>query len=365
MTASARDGYVCLKLKRSESFCLDVSFPLHASGITVLFGPSGCGKTTILRSVAGLEKSAVGTVCVDGEKWQDSNAGLFLPTYRRPLGYVFQEASLFPHLTARENLRFGLRYAAKRGMVSSREEEAVELLGLSGLLQHRPSELSGGEQQRVAIARALVLDPKILLMDEPLSALDWKRRQEIMPWIERIRDELTIPVLYVTHSAEEVVRLADYLVLMENGSITSSGKASELIDRVPAPVSVGDDIVSRLSGKVAEKDRQYGLLAVELDTGEKIWVEDSGIALGTSVRIEVLARDVSIALKPMADSSIQNALSAEVLEVKATGAAQATVRLAIGNARVTGRVTRRAVDRLHLAPGLKVVVQMKSVSLRC
>ena len=194
-------GSIRLHLKRGKDFSLDVEFELNQSGITVLFGPSGCGKTTILRSVAGLEH-AKGRVVIGDEVWQDDEKKIFVPTWKRPLGYVFQGASLFPHMTAGQNIRFGLRYPRGRDTTEERISEAVKLLGLEKLLEHKPAQLSGGEQQRVAIARALVLNPKILLLDEPLSALDWERRQEIMPWISRIRDEQHLPMLYVTHSAD-------------------------------------------------------------------------------------------------------------------------------------------------------------------
>lgn len=203
-------------------FRLDVDLTLPGRGVTALFGHSGSGKTTLLRCIAGLERSPQGFLSFKGEVWQD--AATWLPTYRRPLGYVFQEASLFPHLTVMGNLRYGLRRvtAGQRAHL----EQAIELLGIAPLLKRRPDRLSGGERQRVGIARALAVNPRVLLMDEPLAALDHQRKQEILPYLERLHDTLAIPVLYVSHSPDEVARLADHLVVMEDGQALARDRKS-------------------------------------------------------------------------------------------------------------------------------------------
>ncbi len=218
---AATASHMRLRVPR-EGFLLDVDLPLPASGITVLFGASGSGKTTVLRCVAGLERAEQGRVQIGAELWQDETQRVFVPTWRRALGYVFQEASLFEHLTVQGNLQFGLKRtsAPAAGLVA-----AIELLGIGHLLARWPAQLSGGERQRVAIARALATQPRLLLLDEPLAALDAARKQEILPWLERLRDELKMPMLYVTHSADELARLADHLVVLEQGRVKTQGRS--------------------------------------------------------------------------------------------------------------------------------------------
>ncbi len=242
---------VHLRLPR-PAFTLDVSLSLPASGITVLFGASGSGKTTLLRCVAGLERAQQGLVQIGNEVWQDDASGIFLPTWRRSLGYVFQEASLFEHLPVRANLQFGL----KRTLAPAAAlDAAIELLGISQLLARMPAQLSGGERQRVAIARALATQPKMLLLDEPLAALDAERKQEILPWLERLRDELQTPMLYVTHSADELTRLADHLVVLAEGRVTIEGPAAEALSSLEGPVLQGDEVGVVLAGQVSRTFR--------------------------------------------------------------------------------------------------------------
>ena len=354
-------GSIRLHLKRGKDFSLDVEFELNQSGITVLFGPSGCGKTTILRSVAGLEH-AKGRVVIGDEVWQDDEKKIFVPTWKRPLGYVFQGASLFPHMTAGQNIRFGLRYPRGRGTTEERISEAVKLLGLEKLLDHKPAQLSGGEQQRVAIARALVLNPKILLLDEPLSALDWERRQEIMPWISRIRDEQHLPMLYVTHSADEMARLADNVVLMERGRI----KAQGILSRFKTQAEVGEARESILEGQTAERDEKYGLVRVALsDSDASLWIPDSGLSLGSRIRIGLFERDISLALTPHTDTSIQNVIPVVVKSVdRKPGDAQVGVLLSVGSQQLVARITARSCDHLGIAPGCRLWAQIKSVVIK-
>ncbi len=354
-------GSIRLHLKRGKDFSLDVEFELNQSGITVLFGPSGCGKTTILRSVAGLEH-AKGRVVIGDEVWQDDEKKIFVPTWKRPLGYVFQGASLFPHMTAGQNIRFGLRYPRGRGTTEERISEAVKLLGLEKLLDHKPAQLSGGEQQRVA----LVLNPKILLLDEPLSALDWERRQEIMPWISRIRDEQHLPMLYVTHSADEMARLADNVVLMERGRIKAQGSAQDILSRFKTQAEVGEARESILEGQTAERDEKYGLVRVALsDSDASLWIPDSGLSLGSRIRIGLFERDISLALTPHTDTSIQNVIPVVVKSVdRKPGDAQVGVLLSVGSQQLVARITARSCDHLGIAPGCRLWAQIKSVVIK-
>ncbi|MFU0841522.1 MAG: hypothetical protein ACFWTZ_02680 [Burkholderia sp.] len=355
-------GRVELTLKRATGFTLDAAFDIPDRGITVLFGPSGCGKTTVLRCTAGLER-AEGLVEVNSHVWQDSARKIFVPAYERKLGYVFQEASLFPHLDVEENLTFGLK-RAKTADGMKRLEEAVALLGIADLRKRSVSELSGGERQRVAIARALAMTPDVILMDEPLAALDWERKQEILPWLERLRDELHIPMLYVTHSADEMGRLADRLVCLEKGHITAAGELETvLMDKWPGRFAEG--AASVLAGKVTDVSRDWGTLTVlaegtpfEISTGPSH-------PIGESVRVRVLARDVSVCLEKPERTSIRNIFPASLEAVEETGEESAVMlKLRVkGGCRLLARVTRRSVSELGLAPGMDVYAQVKAAAI--
>ena len=275
-------GHAQLKLTRTAGFSLDVAFGIPEDGVTALFGPSGCGKTTVLRCIAGLEK-AEGRVIVADRVWQDDAAGIFVPTYARRLGYVFQEASLFDHLNVRQNIEYGMR-RSKDADAKERLAQAVDLLGIGELLDRRTCELSGGERQRCAIARSLAVKPTILLMDEPLASLDNARRREILPWLEKLRKELSIPILYVTHSEEEVERLADRVVMLAQGRKTAEGPVKD--------VFATRRTVATLSAVVVEVDPDACRMKVRLpDMGEKeIWIASTGAKPG-----DVLSLDLSAA----------------------------------------------------------------------
>ncbi|HEX8963056.1 MAG TPA: molybdenum ABC transporter ATP-binding protein [Rhodocyclaceae bacterium] len=342
------------------AFTLDVDLELPGRGVTALFGASGSGKTTLLRCVAGLERRAEGRLEVAGDRWQDE--GVFLPTHRRPIGYVFQDARLFPHLTVRRNLDFGLRrIAAGERRVAA--ERAVELLAIGQLLERYPDRLSGGERQRVAIARALLTSPRLLLMDEPMAALDVGRRNEILPYLERLHDELEIPVLYVSHAPDEVARLADHIVVMEGGRALAQGPLVDTLARLDLPLRLGDDAGVVLDGRVAERDENWHLARIEFGGGS-LWVRDGGHALGQRVRVRVLARDVSVALEPSHESSILNTLPATVIELADEAhPALALVKLGVGPSAIVARLTRRSACGLELKPGRKVFAQIKAVAL--
>lgn len=343
-------------------FALDVDLQLPGRGVSALFGASGSGKTTCLRAIAGLEHAPGGYLSVNGEVWQDDSRGVFLPTHQRPLGYVFQEASLFSHLSIRRNLEYGMRRvpaAARRVSL----DLAVELLGIAPLLDRMPDRLSGGEKQRVAIARALATSPRILLMDEPLAALDLKRKNEILPYLERLHGELDIPVLYVSHAPDEVARLADHLVVLEQGRALASGPLGETLARLDLPIRLGEDAGVVLEGEVAELDAEWHLARVAF-AGGSLWVRDSGVPMGRHVRVRILARDISIALETHTDSSILNILPA-IVEQQAddTHPALALVRLNAGGLPLLARITRRSAARLQLRPGQPVLAQIKAVAL--
>ena len=339
-------------------FSLDVDLNLPASGVTALFGHSGSGKTTLLRCVAGLERAREGYLRVNGDVWQEGKH--FLPTYKRPLGYVFQEASLFDHLSVMSNLRYGMKRANDTRKVSL--DQAIELLGIARLLDRKPDRLSGGERQRVAIARALAVNPRLLLMDEPLAALDLKRKQEILPYLERLHDELKVPIIYVSHSPDEVVRLADYLVAMEDGRVLVQGALSETLMRIDLPIRVGEDACAILHATVSELDRQWQLAKVCFPGGS-LWLRENGLQVGRQVRIRVYARDVSLARQRPEQTSIQNVLPGKVDAIgEDEHPGLAIVRVGVGKSKLVAQLTRRAVAELRLEPGQEIWVQVKTVA---
>lgn len=342
-------------------FTLDVDLDLPGRGITALFGASGSGKTTCLRALAGLERAS-GYVSLNGDVWQDDTRNTFTPTHRRALGYVFQEASLFPHLSVRGNLEYGMRRAAGGGSKVSLDH-AVALLGIGQLLDRMPDKLSGGEKQRVAIARALAAGPRLLLMDEPLAALDRQRKAEILPYLERLHEDLQIPVVYVSHAPDEVARLADHLVVLEQGKAVASGPLSEVLARLDLPLGDGDDAGVVLAGQIVEIDAEWSLARLAFAGGD-LWVRDSGLRVGQQVRVRILARDISIALEPHADTSILNVLPATVDQMaEDVHPALTFVRLSADGTPLVARITRRSASRLALRPGLSVWLQIKAVAL--
>jgi molybdate transport system ATP-binding protein len=346
-------------------FVLDAGFTAPAKGVTALFGPSGCGKTTVLRCLAGLVH--VNGVCeIGGEVWQDEN-GAFLPTHRRPLGYVFQEASLFQHLSVCRNLLFGApRDRAARGKESIAFDEVVELLGIGRLLDRSPRNLSGGERQRVAIGRALLSQPKLLLMDEPLSALDRATKNEILPFLERLRDHLELPVVYVTHDIAEVERLADEIVLMDKGRVIGSGPLGELETDPSLPLAIARDAAVSLDGVVQASDQAYGLVTFTV-RGGSFTVPAPPAPAGERRRIRVIAGDVSLAREAPGASSILNVLPARIVAMKPIDANEIVAVLALGpdgaGARLLSRLTRKSWEALRLGEGVSVYAQVKAVAL--
>ena len=347
-------------------FDLDVDLDLPGRGVSALFGPSGCGKTTCLRAIAGLERRARGRLEVAGEVWQDDAQGEFLPPHRRPIGYVFQEASLFDHLSVQGNLEYGQKRSGRRGRGSGQRgglAEVAELLDITPLLSRRPATLSGGERQRVAIARALLAAPRLLLMDEPLAALDLGRKREILPYLQRLHDELEIPVVYVTHSPDEVARLADHLVLFARGRVLASGALGEVLPRLDLPTALADRAGVVVEAAVRRYDGHYGLLELGFPGGQ-VQVPHGLVPLGSRMRLQVRARDVSLARSRPVDSSITNILPATVVEVGAGDSpAHVMVRLDAGGTPLLARITRRSRDQLGVAPGMQVWAQIKAVAL--
>jgi molybdate transport system ATP-binding protein len=344
-----------------QGFTLDINLQLPGRGITALFGASGSGKTTCLRVLAGLEQEAKGRVSVAGELWQSSAQGIFRPLHQRALGYVFQEASLFDHLNVQDNLTYGF----KRTPSNQRRhgwDQAVALLGIEHLLLRWPHELSGGERQRVAIGRALASSPRLLLMDEPLAALDAPRKADILPYLERLHAELAIPIVYVSHAIDEVARLADHLVLLQAGRVLASGPTAQMLTRLDLPLAHGDTASAVIQARVSGHEPAYHLTLAEF-AGGCLRVPQQALQPGQALRIRVQARDVSLTLSPQTDTSILNILPALVTGWAADGPGQMVVGLDAAGTSLLARVTRKSFDALGLREGLQVYAQIKGVAI--
>jgi molybdate transport system ATP-binding protein len=347
---------------RQGGFALDARFA-GGPGLTALFGRSGAGKTSVVNAIAGLVRPDSGRIVVDGTTLIDTARGVFVPKHRRRIGYVFQEDRLFPHLTVRHNLLFGQWFsprAERRGTLA----DVVALLGLDHLLDRRPRALSGGEKQRVAIGRALLASPRLLLMDEPLASLDAPRKDEILPYIERLRDESRIPIVYVSHSVAEVARLATTMVLMSNGRVDAVGPVTEVLGRLDLYPKTGRfEAGAVLEAVVAAHDPRYGLTHLRCGADE-IKVPRLEAALGAAVRIRIRARDVTVAIALPQGLSALNVLPARIAEVGGDGSPVVDIRLTLGeSSSILARVTRRSIAELGLVPGRDVFAVVKSIAI--
>jgi len=353
--------------KAYSRFSLDVDLALPGKGVTALFGPSGSGKTTLLRCIAGLERASVGEMRINGDVWQSQDT--FVPLDRRPLSCVFQEASLLPHLTVQGNLNYARKRCHRRGcspLSDEKIEHIISLLGIGHLLNRKPSGLSGGERQRAAIARALAANPRVLLMDEPLSALDQERKQEILPYLEKLRSEFSGPIIYVSHATDEVTRLADHLVTLENGRVTRSGPMEKMLADLDAPLHLGEESGVVMQGEVEEIASEWQMARVQVGS-VSMWIQDRDFNIGKALRLRVLARDVSLSLEQHKDSSIVNILPCIVEEIRDDErAGLMLIRLRLGGpggTPILARLTRLSVKQLWLVPGLRLWAQIKSVAL--
>lgn len=347
-----------LLLKRAD-FELDVDIIAPADGVTAIFGSSGSGKTTLLRCIAGLESAAVGNVNFNGQDWQSETT--FLPVHKRPIGYVFQEASLFEHMSAEANLQYAIKRAGKDPVIN--KQQAVELLGIGALLKRYPEELSGGERQRVAIARALLVQPELLLMDEPLASLDAPRKAEILPYLERLKSELSLPILYVTHAIEEIARLADNVVVMKSGEVLMQGAAEDVFSSLEFSQFQGEDTAAVFKGKVIDKNARFHLCTVESE-GLLLQCRDMSYAIGDDVRVRILARDVSLIIDHPSKSSILNCFEAQVSEVQQDRhPGSVLAKIDIGNKHIVARISAKSAHELAITPGANVWAQIKSVAV--
>jgi molybdate transport system ATP-binding protein len=345
---------------RLGDFTLDVAFEVEG-GLTALFGRSGAGKTSLVNAIAGLIRPDQGRIEVDGVVLTDTASRMFVPPHRRRIGYVFQEGRLFPHLNVRQNLVYG-RWFAPKAAGGSDFDQVIGLLGIEHLLTRRPANLSGGEKQRIAIGRALLARPRLLVMDEPLAALDEGRRHEIFPYIERLRDEMRVPIVYVSHSIAEVSRLATTLVVLSDGEVAAIGPTAQLMGRLDLfPLTGRAEAGALLSTQIAGHDRNFGLTILKVAAGE-LRVPRLDLPVGTALRVRIRARDVMIALAPPQGLSALNVLPGTVAEIAASDGPIVQMRLDCAGEALIARLTRRSVDTLGLIPGLKVHAVIKSIA---
>ncbi len=358
-----------LRLARS-GFDLDLALSLPGQGVTALVGASGCGKTSLLRALAGLERAA-GRVALGDTVWQDDATGTFVPAHRRAVGYVVQESALFPHLDVAGNLRYAFARRARRQparAMANALAPVIDLLGIAALLPRRVAALSGGERQRVAIARALATQPELLLLDEPLAALDDARKAEILPYLERLQRSLALPMVYVTHAISEAARLAEHLVLLDAGRVLASGPLSELLSRPDLPLSRFDEAGVVIDARVLAHDPGYALSRIGF-AGAALWLGQTAAPIGQAVRARVLARDVSVARQMPQASSVLNLLPVTLHSLHTEGAT-VLLRLAVGQpepaappAWLLARITRKSADALALRAGDALFAQIKGVAL--
>jgi molybdate transport system ATP-binding protein len=343
-----------------ENFALDVRFAIEKPGITALFGPSGAGKTTIVNAIAGLLKPREGRVIVGDDVLLDSQAHLFVSPRARRIGYLFQDARLFPHMDVETNLRFGWRRATERAS-DAEFQRIVSMLGLEQLLNRRPRNLSGGEKSRVALGRALLSSPRMLLLDEPLAALDTARKSEIMPYLERLRDEAALPMLYVSHALDEVARLADNVIVLKAGKVVAQGSVFDMLADLEAMQSVDAPSYGAVIDTRVKQHREDDALSVLSFDGGELIVPLVKRAIGTRLRIRIRAEDVMLATEEPRTISANNVLLCRVTAVRETSIAHADVQLACGNTPFVARITRASTKRLALAPNVPVFAVIKSV----
>ncbi len=343
-----------------QSFVLDTELRIPPRGVTAVFGRSGSGKTTLLRCIAGLEQQARGYLRLNEKVWQDDSANIFIPAHRRPFGFVFQDGRLFPHLKVADNLDYGQKRAG--GIDGNHRRAIIDLLALDSLLKHYPHQLSGGEQQRVAIGRALLTRPRLMLLDEPLASLDLQHKNEILPYLDGLHSALDIPMLYVSHSPDEVLRLADHLILLDGGRVQAQGPLNELLGRLDLPFSHTSEAAAVVPATVSTFDERHQITDLNFDGG-RLRVPHAGLTAGQAVRVLIHARDVSLTLTRAEDSSILNIFEATVLDRESRGGGQITVSVQVGGTVLLARITALSGERLGICPGLRVFAQIKSVAL--
>ena len=344
-----------------DGFNLDLDLKLPQRGLSVILGESGSGKTTLLRCIAGLQASSESFFKIGEQVWVDSQRDQFLAAHHRSVGYVFQQANLFPHLSVTENIHYG-RKRLKRPLSEAKLAYLIELLGISSLMYRQVTTLSGGEQQRVAIARALAVEPEILLMDEPLAALDWQRKQDILPYLQSLQQSLEIPVIYVTHSLQEMAQLADYVVILQAGRVQAQGSLSEILQRPELAMNQQADAFSVWPVHLLDHDRAFALSRIGFDSGE-LFLPQLDVLPDQSFRLQIYARDVSLTLQQPVNTSILNVLEATIMSIHEIAPGQCLIHLQVSEQSLLAQITRKSQKMLNLKPGMAVFAQIKGSSV--
>lgn len=342
-----------------EQFHLSLTTAVSTEGFTAIYGHSGAGKTTLLRWIAGLEKSAQGELHFHQQIWQDRHS--FIPSHQRQIAYVFQEPRLFPHLNCKGNLLYA--YKRRFNQNGPSLQQVSDWFGLESLLEKYPHQLSGGQQQRVAIARAILSSPGLLLMDEPLGALDHKSKQQIIKHLQQLQQHIDIPILYVSHDIEEIAQLASQLLILENGKIIDQGSLVELCSRLDLSLSHEENAASIISTVIHQHDHEYGLTELTIDNSHSLWLAKKSGGTGNRINVRVPARDVSIALTAATDSSILNILPCTIDAIEQSSDSRVLLRLKLEQQYLLARLTQKSIKRLNLAVGQKVFAQIKTVAL--
>lgn len=348
-----------IKLQRDD-FCLEAKFSIPEKGVLGIFGHSGSGKTTLLRCIAGLEKGVQGSIEVNNTAWLGGVENL--SSQQRNIGYVFQDGRLFPHLTVNENLEYGRRRNSCSNNEAVNRDHLHELLNIGHLLNRQPSQLSGGESQRVAIGRALLKEPQILLLDEPLSSLDHERKQEILPFLGKLHEELSIPMLYVSHSLEEVSFLCDHMLVMEHGRIIFKGQIHETLVSPRSPLATAGNAAAVLEGTISKQEKDFQISTVHTNNGNAIQVQGI-LPIGQHVRLRMLASNISLSKKAVSDSSILNILEGVITEIIEQQEAHVLLQVDVNHDILLVRITRKSYQLLALDLQQKIFVQIKAVSI--
>lgn len=342
-----------------DGFALDVALDIPLRGISGIFGASGAGKTTLLRCIAGLEAAPGGELVVAGECWQDPHFSRAV--YDRNIGYVFQEPRLFRHLDVRANIEYGMRRSAHDDGPDF--DAVIELLGLGALLQRQPGELSGGEAQRVAIARALLRAPRFVLMDEPLASLDVARRNEILPYLERLHAAASLPIIYVSHNIDEICRLCDHLVVLDAGRVVASGALQSVLVQLDLPQLGGEEAGSVIAGRIAAHDAEFDLTLLAF-SGGALWLPGRLGAIGDALRLRIRASDVSLSRERPTATTVLNQLDVVIEAIQSGRGPTVLLRLLAGEEQLLARITRRSSAELNLQPGDRLVAQIKAAAVR-
>ena len=355
----SKAGHCSIKLQRKE-FSIEAEFDIPSRGVMGIFGHSGSGKTTLLRCIAGLEKDAHGQIEINGQTWLSNDQNL--SSQERNIGYIFQESRLFPHLSVQANLDYGVKRCAECDTTTLDRDHLYELLNIGHLLDRKPHQLSGGEKQRVAIGRALLKNPQIMLLDEPLASLDQKRKQEILPFLDRLHEELSIPMLYVSHSMTEVSRLCDYMLVMEQGRVQFNGSLHDALVSPESPLSHEEDAAAILEGTVAKQEKEFQLSTIQTCNGNNIMVPSTA-NVGQHVRLRIKATDVSLCRTAVTDSSILNVIQGKIATVLNESQGHVLLQVNSHEDILLARISSKSYQQLGLAPDQDIYLQIKAVSI--